>query len=82
MDVNCAVHVLQISSTQKWKNRHLKQCPTSRTSFAPSKCFLVTFYSNFYTKDVLQLKDAFMQLTILQLFIVLYFYVILLSLNQ
>ena len=26
MDVNCAVHVLQISSTQKWKNRHLKQC--------------------------------------------------------
>ena len=26
MDVNCAVHVLQNSSTQKWKNRHLKQC--------------------------------------------------------
>ena len=26
MDVNCAVHVLQISRTQKWKNRHLKQC--------------------------------------------------------
>ena len=26
MEVNCAVHVMQISSTQKWKNRHLKQC--------------------------------------------------------
>ena len=26
MDVNCAVHLLEISSTQKWKNRHLKQC--------------------------------------------------------
>ena len=26
MDVNCAAHVLLISSTQKWKNRHLKQC--------------------------------------------------------
>ena len=26
MDVNFAVYVLQLSSTQKWKNRHLKQC--------------------------------------------------------
>ena len=26
MDVNCALHVLQISSTQNWKNQHLKQC--------------------------------------------------------
>ena len=26
MDVNCALNVLQLSSTQKWKNQHLKQC--------------------------------------------------------
>ena len=26
MDVNYAVHLLEISSTQKLKNRHLKQC--------------------------------------------------------
>ena len=26
MDANCALYVLQLSSTQKWKNQHLKQC--------------------------------------------------------
>ena len=26
MDVNCALYLLQLSSAQKWKNRHLKQC--------------------------------------------------------
>ena len=28
MDVNCALYLLQLSSVQKWKNRHLKQCNT------------------------------------------------------
>ena len=26
MDVNCALYLLQLSTAQKWKNRHLKQC--------------------------------------------------------
>ena len=34
MDVNCAVHVLQISSTQKWKNRILKQCRLGEVAWA------------------------------------------------
>ena len=45
MDINCAVHPLGISSTQKWKNRHLKQCtppPTIKQAigeFSPKAAF-------------------------------------------
>ena len=30
MDVNCALYLLQLSSAQKWKNRHLQQCTLLR----------------------------------------------------
>ena len=32
LDVNCALYLLQLSSAQKLKNRHLKQCITMKKS--------------------------------------------------
>ena len=37
MDVNCAVYLLQMSSTQKWKNLPLKQCSFSIFAVAADK---------------------------------------------
>ena len=49
MDVNCAVHVLQISSAQKWKNRHLKQCANCAHSCEKSlKCVTIFSTSIFF----------------------------------